>query len=326
MRLRYYFLALTTLLLSNCTEEKLAPFNPKNYLSQFQTEKSQFFDLDTLYFKEIIGKHGTRINFNRELFDINNTDPIQLELIELYDFKEILYRNIQTLTTDNKLLETSGVLKIKITSKGKEVAIKKGKKLIVYPPKEKLKNNNIFLSETDSIGNIKWKLTNQNYTRIETNVGGGITKLDIIPTDSLPNYLQYINQKESTLKKLVNSKINKRMLILTQTNNDWINIDRFVKTTSKINFQIKNHKKEFSGYHFYFNYKDLDSFLYESRLNNDLLFNEIPLEGEMNMVVIGEKNNEIFYDIVELSSKLNEKDIQLSMKKTTETKLKKLFD
>lgn len=326
MRRYYYFLALAILLLCNCTQEKLAPFNPKNYLSQFQTEKSQFFDLDTLYFKEIIGKHGTRINFNRELFDINDTVPIQLELIELYNFKEILYRNIQTLTTDNKLLETSGVLKIKFTSRGKEIKLKKGEKLIIYPPKEKLRNNDIFLSVADSIGNIKWKLTDQSYTRIETYLSGGITKLEIIPTDSLPNYLQYINQKKSTLNKLVNSKINKRMFVLTQTNNDWINIDRFVNTTSKINFQIKDHKKEFSGYHFYFNYKGLDSFLYESRLNDDLLFYEIPLEGKVNMVIIGEKNNEIFYDTIELSSKLNETDIQLNMKKTTEEKLKRLFD
>ena len=60
----------------------------------FQT-KAQIIDLDTIDYKEIIGKHGTKIFFYRELFDVKDGDKIELELIELYDFKEVLYRNIQ---------------------------------------------------------------------------------------------------------------------------------------------------------------------------------------------------------------------------------------
>lgn len=188
MKIKYslLLLACSLILTISCKKEKLLPFSPKNQLSEFQTEKAQIFDLDTLEYKEITGKHRTKIYFDRYAFEIKEGEKVQLELVELYDFKEILYRNIQTLTTDKKLLETSGVLKVTFTSKGKELKLRDGELLKVFPKKGKLKNNEIFLAKTDSIGNV----TNQNYCDFVVDVGGGITILRTVLCDSILVYLK----------------------------------------------------------------------------------------------------------------------------------------
>ncbi len=331
MKLHYYFLILLcSLFLFNCKPKIEIPFIPKNHFAEFQTEKSQLFDLDTISFKEIKGKHDTKINFSRELFDIKENEKVQLELIELYDFKEILYRNIQTVTTDNKLLESSGVLKIKFTSNGKELQLKKGKKLIIYPPKGKLKENDIFLSETDSLGNIKWKITDQDYTTFEKYVGGGITVLITIPLDSLNHYIQKEKEYKKLLEKrrLVRNKLIKEsnFFVLKNVNSEWINIHRITSSTSKINFELYEDKKDFSGFNIYITYRELNSFTYYSMVNDGLFFYDIPIKGKADITIIGKNKNGIFYDQIELNNLLNDSKVKLNMKKISEENLKKLFD
>ncbi|TCI90155.1 hypothetical protein [Tenacibaculum sp. M341] len=331
MKIHYLFFTLIlTALLFNCKPEIVTPFIPKNHLAEFQTEKSQIFDLDTISFEKIKGKHGTKINFNRDLFDIEENAKIQLELIELYDFKEILYQNIQTLTTDNKLLESSGVLKIKFTVDGKEIQLKKGKKLMIETPEGKLGNNDIFLSELDSLEKIKWKITNQNYINFDVYKGGGITVLITIPRDSLDYYIQQQKKYNNQLKKedLVKNELIRKsnLFILQNINSKWINIDRIVNTTSKINFELYNDKKEFSGFNTYITYQDLSSFLYYPITNNNLFFYDIPIKGKVKITVIGENKNGIFYDQIELNKALHNSKLKLNLKKISKEGIKKIFD
>lgn len=328
MKLQYLLLVSLSILLFNCKTDKLKPFIPKNHLESFQIEKSQFFDLDTLGFKKIIGKHGTQIIYHRDLFDLKETDTIQLELIELYDYNEILYRNIQTLTTDNKLLETSGVLKIVFTSNGKEIKLKKGEKLIVYPPKGKLKDNNIFLSKTDSLGNIKWDITNQDYNLFSIHLGGGIWADKIIKTDSI-EYYRRMNIKtsgsETYNSSLAKNKENVDFFILDNINTNWVNIDKLVNINSNLNFELTSTSDEFSGFDIYVVYKDFASFIYYSRFKSELIFNDIPITEETFMIVLCQKNNEIFHDRLLLNNISNNSKISLNLKKISKEKLKNLF-
>ncbi len=330
MKKQYCFLILLcSLFLFNCKPEIEIPFIPKNHLAEFQTEKPQLFDLDTISFKEIKGKRGTKINFSRDLFDIKNNEKIQLELIELYDFKEILYRNIQTLTTNNELLESSGVLKIKFTSNGKELQLKKGEKLMIYPPKGKLKENDIFLSETDSVGNVKWKITKQNHVIFQIE-RGSITVDITISKDSLNHYIQKEKEYKKLFKKrrLVRNKLIKEsnFFILKNINSEWINIDRIVNATSKINFDLYEDKKEFSGFNIYITYRDLNSFTYYSMVNDGLFFYDIPIKGKVDITIIGKNKNGIFYDQIELNNISNDSKVKLNMKNISKENLKELFD
>jgi hypothetical protein len=220
MKPYYLLFLLFPFFITSCKKENQEPFVPKNYLADFKTEKTQAFDLNTLDFKKIIGKHGTEIFYDRELFQVKQNEKVQLELIELYDFKDILYRNIQTLTTDNELLETSGVLRIVFTSNGKKLNLRKGEKIIVHPPKGKLKDNDIFLSETDSIGAIKWKVTNTNYVSVKVDRGGGISVIHTMLKDSLPSFQKKMSDRINFEKKA------KNYFILNDNSWNWINIDK----------------------------------------------------------------------------------------------------
>lgn len=329
MKLQYLLLISLTILFFNCKTDKLEPFVPENHLASFQTEKPQFFDLDTIDYKVIIGKHGTKIVYFRELFDTIYKDPIQLELTELYDFKEILYRNMPTITTKDELLETSGVLKIKFTSNGKELEIRDGHKLLVYPPTSKLKNNEIFLSEKDSITNIKWNITDQNYVSKSIILGGGISKRIYVPFASLSeNEKSRVNQDriiksdefiEYELKRELN------FFILENIKEKWINIDKIIQPEKRISFNIEENI-DFSGYNTYVKYEDLNSFLSYTMTEDMLTLKNIPIKGRVNLIVVGRNLEEIFFDKINLNTISDNSEIKLNMKKTSKYDLKKLFE
>jgi hypothetical protein len=313
------FIFLFTLsIITSCQKDEEKIFIPKNYLKKFQTEKVQVFDLDTLLFKQIIGKYGTEISFNREDFNVSKNEKITLELIELYDFKEILYRNINTVTTDNQLLETNGVFYISFKSDEKEVKLKENKKVFVYPLKGKLKDNDIFIAEKNSLQNIKWKITNQDYVTVIENKGGGVIIDVIVHKDSLANYKKKWGK---TVELYDLNKKTKNFFTLKSEDFGWINIDRIVDVDFKINFSLKDNKKRFSGFNIYFSYDELKSFIYNNRLNNDLKFDNIPISGKTWITIIGEEEDILYYDKIELKKDLNNSDIILNMK---EIRLKNL--
>lgn len=327
MKTNYLYTILLFFILSSCKKENEVLFIPKNYLAEFKSDQSQFFELNNLDYKEINGKHGTKIMYSRDLFDLKETDKVKLELIELYDYNEILYRNIQTLTTDNQLLETSGVLKIVFTSNGKKLKFKKGSKIIVYPPKGKLKNNDIFLSETDSIGSIKWKITNQDYTEITIYKGGGIYIKDIIRLDSLNYYLRKLGNAFLDYKNYSSNDDNelKNYFVLEDNSWNWINIDKFSNLEKVINFQLKDSQQKFPGFQTFITYNNKDSFLSESRYKNYLEFDSIPIDNPTHLIVIGEYKKHVYFDKIKLDEGLNNSEIKLDMKKTTKEELKNLF-
>lgn len=330
MKLQYLLLVSITILFFNCKTDKLEPFVSENHLESFQTEKPQFFDLDTLEYKTIIGKHGTKIMYYRELFDTIYKGPIQLELIELYDFKEILYRNIPTITTKDELLETSGVLKIKFTSNGKELEIRRGKKLIVYPPKGRLKDNDIFLSKEDSLGNITWDITNQNFTFFDLHLGGGIYKQIIIPRDSLLSYEKRQKEafKEAKLDAEYHNTKNKGFFILTSNNSKWINIDKLALIKDKINLRFNCENDNISGFNIYLIYEELEAFLVYNKPYSELDFKNLPVFGKTHLIFVGGDDNkrELYTCKVELNKLLHNKSLELKLKKTTKKQLKSLFE
>ena len=319
------YLILTVLLITiGCKKDENSIFIPKNYLQKFQTEKTQFFDLDTISFKEIIGKNGTKISFNREDFKISKSDKITLELIELYDFKEILYRNINTVTTNNELLETNGVLYISFKSNGKEIKLNENKNLMVFPPYGKLKNNNIFIAKKDSLENIKWKITNQNYINIIKNLGGGIKVFQTILKDSLIDF----NKKNIEVISENDDRtffFNKRFFVITNNDFGWINIDKVIDIDFNVNLLLVDKSKSFFGLDIYFTYDKFNSFIHYTRLKNNLKFDSIPISGKTWMTIIGEKDNILFYNKIELKKELNNSEIILNMKKTDEKELQKLL-
>ena len=76
-RILLYFLV--SISIFSCKKDT-PEFRPTNPFDNILVIEKQFFDLDTLINKKIIGEKGTKIYFNREDFDINENDKVTLEL------------------------------------------------------------------------------------------------------------------------------------------------------------------------------------------------------------------------------------------------------
>lgn len=318
MKIAYIVLAAFIVLTSCQKEEKLNNIF-KNHLSEFQSEKKQIFDLDTIPFKLIKGKNDTKIYFNRADFDISKDQKITLELIELYDFKEVLFRNMSTVTTQNKLLETNGVLFIEFKSKGKTVKLKEGKILKVIPLKERLDGNDIFIAKTDSLKNTKWLKTRQDYITVESYKGGGITVIYEIHQDSLESFRRREDQILESKKEIQD------FFVIENGNFGWINIDRVVDVDFELDFSINTKTLKHNAYNIYFTYTNLKSFVKYCRDLDSLSFNKIPVKGKTWMTILTEKDGNLLYDKIEMKKKLNSSKITLNLKKITKEKLGKLL-
>ncbi|SDS43146.1 hypothetical protein SAMN05216503_3043 [Polaribacter sp. KT25b] len=312
---KLFIFLFTVAIITGCQKDEKHIFIPENHFKKFQTEKIQIFDLDTLSFKQIIGKNGTKISFNRNDFIISKNKKISLELIELYDFNEIIYKNINTITTDNELLETNGVLYISFKSDEKEIDLKLNKKIVVYPAEGKLLDNDVFKTNTDSLQNIKWELLKQVDTIFPIYKGGGVWVSTIVKKDSV-DYFKKQNEKLSKFKNY-NSFIKSKYpayFLLANDDLGYINIDKLINIKDKITFSLLDKKVKFPGFNIYFTYDKLKSFIYNSRLKDDLKFDNIPLSGKTWITIIGEQKGILYYDKIELEKGLNNSEIILNMK------------
>ncbi len=128
----------------------LQPLLDQNGLS------AQEFTIDNTKDTVIIGAKGTIIKLDANTFD-GNSDRIDLELIEAPDLSDLLLLNAQTVS-DNKLLQTDGVIYLQATSSGQTVAVAEGKSVEIKLPSSNVDTEmSAFVGEYDETGNINWK-------------------------------------------------------------------------------------------------------------------------------------------------------------------------
>ncbi len=151
MKSSIYFISLFSILILGCQNEHLE-ISPVDALKKMSNLKTQIFNLDTISSKTIKGESGTIIFFDRQQFDIPNNAKITLNLTEYDNFKDLVLNNIQTVTKDDKLLESSGVFKIEFLADGKPVHLKKGEYLVINIPQDKMRGNILFTGAIDSLG------------------------------------------------------------------------------------------------------------------------------------------------------------------------------
>jgi len=105
-------------------------------------EKIEFptheFTVSSLKDTTLFGEQGTRIFIGSNTFQYLDgkpvTDSITIQLKEFYDKADIILGELSTESND-KLLETGGMLNLKAFAQDKEVEIQSGKKIVVHFPK-----------------------------------------------------------------------------------------------------------------------------------------------------------------------------------------------
>jgi len=328
MKNRILTYLLVSISIFSCKKD-IVEFEPTNPFENIVIVEKQVFDLDTISIKEIIGKKGTKIYFNREDFDVSENDKISLELKEYYNRLELISGNLNTITDKNELLESNGVIFLKFKSGDKEVKLKDKKKLKIKFKKEFRKGDRIFNGVLDSINQIEWiedKDTFITFTIIDTilsrRYGGVLTYRDkIIPIDSLDYYSKTNENLELQIESDI-SEINDELAV----NNwwkypdvlidefGWINVDKILMPDANVSYELNLNKKKLEFVSTFLIYKDLNSFISDYRKPNDLIFTNIPIKNHTSLIVLGKVNKEFYVKRLTIDKNTNG-ILELNLKK-----------
>ena len=110
------------------------------------------------------GKEGTIIKIPSNSLVRSNgkkaSGDAEIQLTEYYTLKDILLANLSTRSND-KLLETGGMVNISVIKDGKELSVAKKQKITIeMPTKSKKENMELFNGEQNDLDEINWVLSN----------------------------------------------------------------------------------------------------------------------------------------------------------------------
>lgn len=319
MKSSIYFISLFSILILGCQNEHLE-ISPVDALKKMSNLKTQIFNLDTISSKTIKGESGTIIFFDRQQFDIPNNAKITLNLTEYDNFKDLVLNNIQTVTNDDKLLESSGVFKIEFLADGKPVHLKKGEYLVINIPQDKMRGNILFTGAIDSLGNMQWdEIKNEPIVfekKITVSRRGVYANLKVIDTLAWTNPNQNFNETDTIAED--------RNLKYLAANMNWINCDHYIK-----DFELKlkemiltdaSHKivNVYILYHGQNSFYS-DSFYYEKNYKMEIQY----LPKKTFAVVVSYKNGNLYADKFEIT---DQDTYQINLKKTDQNKLFQLME
>jgi hypothetical protein len=136
-------------------------------LKKFE-EQPQHFSVASGKPSQVKGKKGTVLNIDPSVLETEDGKPlgknIEVELKELSTRSDFLKSNVQT-TCDGRLLVSGGAYYINMTSDGSKLKIKDGKTLKVQFPMLTDKKMSLFYGQRDSVGEMNWKETGQEFIK-----------------------------------------------------------------------------------------------------------------------------------------------------------------
>jgi hypothetical protein len=338
MKIRILTYILVSIIIFSCKKD-IAEFEPTNPFQNIVIVEKQMFELDTISVKEIIGKKGTKIYFNREDFDIDENAKVTLELKEYYNRLELISSNLNTITNKNELLESNGVIFLKFKSGDKEIKLKRKKNLKIKFKKEFRKGDRIFNGILDSINQIEWikdKDSRITFPVIDTilsrRYGGVLTYRDkIISIDSLDYYSKTNENLELQIKSDI-SEMNDELAVYNWWKYPdvlidefgWINVDKILIPDSNVSYELILNKKKLEFVSTFLIYKDLNSFISEYRKPNDLIFTNIPIKNQTTLIVLGKGNKEFYAKRLTIDKNTNG-ILELDLKKIDSTEFKEII-
>ena len=128
------------------------------------SKKAEVFSISPSSNIKIEGKEGTIVTIKRK--DLVYPDgepvlePIKVELKEFYTSKDILLAELHTMEGD-KVLETGGMLNLKITAQGEPLKLKSGKSASIKMPTKSAKNKKgmgLYFGKKMANGAVDWRL------------------------------------------------------------------------------------------------------------------------------------------------------------------------
>jgi len=304
MKKTHLLIILVVFLIVGCTNES-PKIDPVLRLKEFSKVETQNYNLDTISTLLIVGKKGSKVYYKREDFDVLKNEKVILTLREYYDFEDLFFNNINTITDKNELLESSGVLYIEFKSEERQIGLKKEAYIKIEVPEGRLKDNEIFSGKIDSLNRIDWvalessKVLTQ--SRIVVEKRGRIT-VDVERTDTI-GYKPGDYFKVDTLEY----PIYENQFIVSNSffinNLKWINLDKYVDSIVKTSFELVTNRSDIELYNYkvYTVYDNLNAFNTLYNFDESLNFDNVSyLKDRTSLIVFGFAKDKIYADKVKL--------------------------
>ncbi len=235
-----------------------------NDLYLLLSNKNQSFNINTNKDTIIVGKQGTIIIFPANCFQRPDTlkkSDILITLKEIYNVSDMIIENLST-TSNNKLLETDGMIKIEAFENGRPIKLNKLHPIIILMPTETSNKEMTFFNGEESEDIINWlPMENPNAMILPKNGFNDFGKyrlgflrqiMRLLGINSarriIKNEGEYINLTEFE-EKYKNVKIDKlesipksdlEYYVFNSQKLGWINCDRFLNepVVNLITFKI----------------------------------------------------------------------------------------
>ncbi len=144
-------------------EQTIEPLKGKVYCTG-KSKKAEVFVIPSHSNIDIKGKEGTEVLINRHdlMYEDGQAvqEPIRVELKEFYKTEDILRAELHTMEGD-QVLETGGMLNLKITANEKPLELKRGKSAKIKMPAQTAKNKegmNLYFGKRMPNGAVDWRL------------------------------------------------------------------------------------------------------------------------------------------------------------------------
>lgn len=120
-------------------------------------KKFQYFKINQNRDTTLKGREGTIIEIPSNSFNTNSNE-LTIRLKEYYKMSDMVFSDLTTMTTNNEIIETGGMLYIEaISNDGKRLELKKDKEInLKFPFEEKKSDMQLFTGETDQDGAVRW--------------------------------------------------------------------------------------------------------------------------------------------------------------------------
>lgn len=313
------------LFLSSCAEQKDSENIVFDPFENYPRIENQFFNLDTIKSKVITGKKGTKIYFDRNSFEVSESDKITLELKELYELNDLVSFNLRTVTNDNQLLESGGVLELEFKKNGEPIGLKDEAELKFTSPKSLRGIEKLYLLQTDSIGQTSWKEIDAKFSLMLFDEAYQIDLLFESTLDSLPYYKEKwriqdsIAAAEAKIYEQIESEIRP---ILSINEIGWINIDWIIEPQESKELEFNN-LTEVDGLIIYFFYDGRVSFInYYPERTDTFILQDVPILENTFAILVGNKEEKLFAEKIKISD--NSK-IETSLREVSSEELEQLI-
>jgi hypothetical protein len=281
-------------------------------------------------------------------------DDIQIELLEMTDNSSMLLNNAQTVS-NGQILVTGGAYYLNMTSDGKQLKMKQGKGLEVEFPKLSENEMGLFLGERDSLGQINWIPTEDNFDpkniedaqEPERPIKKKYIKKTYSQMDALFGYIEGdtadpepIKEEEVTKeeyeeylkKKAAYEEQQKQIESQRKTyeavelmNFGWVNCDRFWNDPSpKTDIQLLVNNDSLTGARIYAVFKDINSIMTENywRTRTDTAaFRNIPIGKELTIIALSAKDETPYIFETTINTETDQQ-VQIEFMATTQADIK----